>query len=80
MVEKRNTYRLLVGEPEAKRRRWADYIKMDLGELGWGYVDWIGLAQDRNWWKALVNFVMDLRVSKKCWETMEWAHNWWHFE
>jgi hypothetical protein len=66
--EKRNAYRLLVGKPEGKkplgeRRRWVDNIRMDLGELGWGDVDWIGLAQDRNRWRALVNSVLNLRVS-----------------
>jgi hypothetical protein len=51
MGEKRNTYRLLVGKPEGKRRlgrpirRWVDNIMMDLGEVGCGDVDWIGLAQ-----------------------------------
>jgi hypothetical protein len=35
---------------------------MDLGEIGWGGVDWIGLAQDRNKWRAVVNEVMNLRV------------------
>jgi hypothetical protein len=55
---KRNAYRLLVGKPEGKRplgrsrRRWVDNIRMDLGEVGWGDVDWIGLAQDRNRWRA----------------------------
>jgi hypothetical protein len=44
------------------RRRWVDNIKMDLLEIGWGVVDWIGLAQDRNKWRALVNAVMNLRV------------------
>jgi hypothetical protein len=54
MGEKRNAYRLLVGKPEGKRqlgrpkRRWVDNIRMDLGEIGWGYVDWISLAQDTN--------------------------------
>jgi hypothetical protein len=49
-----NAYRLLVGKPEGKRplgrlrRRWADNVKKDLGEVGWGDVDWIGLARDRN--------------------------------
>jgi hypothetical protein len=67
--EKRNAYRLLVGRPDRKkplgrpRRRWADNIRMDLGEVGWSDVDWIGLGQDRNWWRALVNAVMNLRVS-----------------
>jgi hypothetical protein len=51
--EKRNAYRLLVRKPEGKgplgipRCRWVDNIRMNLGEVGWGYVDWIGLAQDR---------------------------------
>jgi hypothetical protein len=68
MGEKRNAYRLLVGKPEGKRplvrprRRWLDNIRMDLGEAGWGYVDWIGLAKDRNRWRALVNSVLNLRV------------------
>jgi hypothetical protein len=68
MGEKRNAYRLLVGKPEGRRplgrrrRRWLDNIKMDLLEIGWGGVDWIGLAQDRDKWRALVNAVMNLRV------------------
>jgi hypothetical protein len=66
--EKRNAYWLLVGKPEGKRplgrprRRWVNNIRMDLGEVGWGDVDWIGLAQDRIRWRALVNSVLDLRV------------------
>jgi hypothetical protein len=66
--EKRNAYRLLVGEPEARRplgrprRRWVDNSKVDLIELGWGDVDWIGLAQDRDRWSALVNSVLNLRI------------------
>jgi hypothetical protein len=68
MGEKRNAYRLLMGKPEGKtslgrpRRRWVDNIRMDLGEVGWGDVDWIGLAKDRNSWRALVNSVLNLRV------------------
>jgi hypothetical protein len=68
MGEKRNVYRLLVGKPEGKRplgrprRRWMDNIKMDLLEIGLNVVDWIGLAQDRYMWRALVNSVMNLRV------------------
>jgi hypothetical protein len=46
---------------ERPRRRWLDNIKMDLGETEWGGVDWIGLAQDRNYWRYLVNAVMILR-------------------
>jgi hypothetical protein len=66
--EKRNAYRLLVGKPEGKRplgkprHRWVDTISMDLGEVGWGDVDWIGLAKDRNRWRAVVNSVLNLRV------------------
>jgi hypothetical protein len=44
------------------RRRWVDNIMMDLGEVGWSEVDWIGLAQDRNRWRALVNSVLNFRV------------------
>jgi hypothetical protein len=66
ILEKRNAYRLLLGKPEGKRplgrRRWVENIRMDLGEVGWGYVDWIGLAQDRNRWRAVVNSVLNLRV------------------
>jgi hypothetical protein len=67
--EKRNVYRLLVGKPERKRplgrprRRWIDNIRMDLLEIGVSAVDWIGLAQDRYRRRALVNSVMNLRVS-----------------
>jgi hypothetical protein len=66
--EKRNAYRLLVGKPEGKRPLgrpsyvWVDNIRMDLGEVGWGDVDWIDLAKDRNRWRALVNSVLNLRV------------------
>jgi hypothetical protein len=68
MGEKRNAYRLLVGKPEGKRplgrprRRWVDNIRMDIGEVGWGDVDWIGLVQDKNRWRALVNSVLNHRV------------------
>jgi hypothetical protein len=68
MGEKRNAYRLLVGKPEGKRplgrprRRWVDNIRMDLREVGWGDVDWIDLAQDRNRWRAVVNSVLNLQV------------------
>jgi hypothetical protein len=44
------------------RRRWVDNIRMDLGEVEWGDVDWIGLAQDGNRWRALVNWVLNSRV------------------
>jgi hypothetical protein len=65
MGEKRNMYRLLVGKPEGKRKtrwRWVDNIKKDLGKIGWGGMDWIGLAQDRDKRGALVNVVMNLWV------------------
>jgi hypothetical protein len=68
MGEKRNAYRLLVGKPEGKRppgrprRRWVDNIKRDLGDVGLGDVDWIGLAQDKNRWRALVNSVLNLML------------------
>jgi hypothetical protein len=65
--EKRNAYRLLVRKPEGKKPlgrpicRWVDNIRMDLGEVRWSDVDWIGLAKDRNRWRALVNSVLNLR-------------------
>ena len=68
MGEERGAYRVLVGKPEGKRplgrprRRWVDNIGMDLEEVGCGYVDWIGLAQDRDRWRTLVSAVMKLRV------------------
>jgi predicted small integral membrane protein len=51
--------RRLLGKP---RRRWVDNIRMDLLGVGWGDVDWIGLAQDRDRWRALVNSVLNLRI------------------
>jgi hypothetical protein len=68
MGEKRNAYRILLGNPEGKRplgrsrRRWVDNIKIDLREIGWDGGDLIDLAQDRDQWKDLVNTVMNLRV------------------
>jgi hypothetical protein len=68
MGEKRNVYTLLVGKPEGKRplrrprRRWINNIKMDLLEIGLNVVLWIGLAQDRYRWRALVSSIMNLRV------------------
>jgi hypothetical protein len=65
-VEKRSAYRILVGNPEGERplgrsrRRWEDNIKMDVREIGWGVMDWIDLAQDRDQWRALVNTIMNL--------------------
>jgi CRISPR/Cas system-associated protein Cas7 (RAMP superfamily) len=66
--EGRDVYRVLVGKPEEKRPlgrprgTWEDNIKMDLLEVGCGSIDWIGLVQDRDRWRALVNAVMNLRV------------------
>jgi hypothetical protein len=66
--EGRNVYRVLVGKLERKtplerpRRRWEDGIKMDLQEIGWGGVEWIHLAQDRDHWRAVLSAVMNLRV------------------
>jgi hypothetical protein len=63
--EKRNTYRLLVGKRPLGRpkRRWLDNIRMDLVGVGWGDMDWIGLAQDWDRWRAHVNSVLNLRVA-----------------
>ena len=68
MGEERGVYRLLVEKPEGRRplgrprRRWVDNIRMDLQEVGCGYMDWIRLAQDRDSWWTLVSAVMNLRV------------------
>ena len=68
MSEERGVYRVFVGKPEGRRllgrtrRRWVDNIKMDLQEMGCGYVDWIGLAQARDSWRTLVSAVINLRV------------------
>jgi hypothetical protein len=68
MREIRNCHTLQVGKPKGKRllkrprRAWMDVIRMDLVEIEWGGMDWIGLDQDRKRWRALVNAVMNLRV------------------
>jgi hypothetical protein len=68
MGEEREVYMVLVGKPKEKRllgrprRRWEDGIKTDLGEIGWGDLGWIQLAQDTGQWRAVVNAVMNLRV------------------
>jgi hypothetical protein len=68
MGEKRNAYRLLVGKQDGKkplgrpRRRLVDNIRMDLVGAGRGDVEWIGLAQDRGRWRALVNSVLNFRI------------------
>jgi len=68
MDKGRGVYRVLVRKPEGKRllgrsrRRWVDNIRMDLQEVGCGYMDWIGLVQNRDRWRTLVSAVMNLRV------------------
>jgi hypothetical protein len=68
IVAYRNVLKVLVGKPEGKRplvrhrRRWEDGNRMDLRENGWGCVDWIELAQDRDRWRAVLNAVMNLRI------------------
>jgi hypothetical protein len=68
MGGERKVYKVLVGKPEGRRplgrprHRWEDGIRMDLREIGLGSVDWIQLAQDRDWWRAVVSAVMNLRV------------------
>ena len=68
MGVERGVYSVLVGKPEGKRplgrprRRWVDNIRMDLQEVGCGYMDWFGLAQDRDRWRTLVSAVMNIRV------------------
>jgi len=68
MGEERGVYRVLLGKPEGRRplgrprRRWVDNIRTDLQMGGCGYIDWIGLAQDRDRWRKLVSAVMNFRV------------------
>ena len=67
-MEGRGVYRVLEGEPEGKRplgkprRKWGDNIKKDLQDVGYGSMDWMDVAQDRDRWRALVNAVMNFRV------------------
>ena len=68
MEDRRDVYKVFVGNPEGRRPlgrtrlRWGDNIKMDLQEVGCGGMDWIYLAQDRDRWRELVNWVLNLRV------------------
>jgi hypothetical protein len=68
MRERRNVYRIFVGKPEGRRplrrprRKWVNNTELDLRELGWGGMDWIDLARDRDQLSALVNTVMNFRV------------------
>jgi hypothetical protein len=81
MGERSNAYRSLVRKPEGKRplgrprRRWVDNIRMDLVEVGWGDVDWIGLAQYRVQMESSCEFGIEPSGSIKCWETIECADN-----
>jgi hypothetical protein len=66
--EERKVYKVLVGKPKGKRplgipmRGWEDGIRMDVMEIGWEGVEWIHLSQDRDWWWAVVNMVMNLQI------------------
>ena len=77
MGEERGVYSVLVGKLEGRRplgrprRRWVDNIRMDLQEVGCGYMDWIGLAQDRDRWRTLVSAVMNPSGSVKCGEFLD---------
>jgi hypothetical protein len=70
MGKNRNVYRLLVGKPEGRgplgrpRHRWVDNIRMDLVEVVWGDVDWIGVVVDRGRWGAVANSVSNFRSHK----------------
>jgi len=77
MDEERGMYRILMGKPEGRRplgrlrRRWVDNIRRDLQEVGCGYMDWIGLTQDRDSWRTLVSAVMNQLASQEGLCTME---------
>jgi hypothetical protein len=68
MGEKRNAYRILVGKPEGKRllgrprRRWVDYVNVDLSGIGWDGMDCVDVAQDRDQWRVLMHTVMNIPV------------------
>jgi hypothetical protein len=78
MGKKRNAYRLSGKRPLARPRcRWMNSIKMDLLEIGWGGMDWIGLAQDSHKWRAVCELRDEGLGSIKFWETIEEFHSWW---
>jgi hypothetical protein len=60
-----------VGTPEGNRCRWEDIIKTDIRDIGWGGIDWIDLAQDRDQWKADLNMVKNFLGDIKCCEMFE---------
>ena len=68
MEKGRSAFKILIGKPTGKRhlgrprRRWEDNIRMDLEEIGINACNWVDLAQDRNYWRALVNAALNLRV------------------
>jgi hypothetical protein len=74
--DKTNAYRKFVGKLDGKRplwrprRRWVDNIKIDLREIGWGGLDWIDVAKDRDKWRALLNTAMNLRVPESTGNTL----------
>jgi hypothetical protein len=77
--EQRNAYRVLVGKLERKKppgHRWENSIKMDLRQTGWGSMDWIHLAQDRDQW-CFCDHSNELSGSIKCWKIVEQLSNWW---
>jgi len=77
MGEERGLCRVLLGKPEGRRplgrprRRWVDNIRTDLQEVGCGYMDWIGMAQDRDRWRTLLGAVMNTSGSVKCGEFLD---------
>jgi hypothetical protein len=77
MGVERGVYKVLGGKLKGKRplvrhrSRWANNIRTDLQEVGCGYMDWIGLAQDRDRWRTLVSAVMNLRGTVKCGELLD---------
>ena len=67
MEEGKSAFKIITGKPTKRplgrpRRRWEDNIKMDLEEIGINAGNWVDLAQDRNYWRALVNAALNLRV------------------
>jgi hypothetical protein len=82
MGETRNACRILVGKPDGKRplgrprRRCVGNIKIDLRETGWNGMDWIDLAQDRDQWRTLCEHGDEPSGFLKCWEVLEYLHNW----